>query len=333
MVPLERLGTRQSSKDDPSHRPEGRHHRPQTIASGEPRRRGSRHLSNQGTLSPAFDIGASKPIRPTRGGARTAGALGRCDGSGVSNVIASNDVRWRRQWGRHVVPVGTKAVAGLPLSGDERGDATTAKLPHETQRHVRGGDIVAAPNVDHGERPPSLPTTHAGIGQAQATIAEMSATRDVAESTVWRAKSGVVESFTSAMPRITTGAQYKATPLEGDPQEHPQWGGFGIGHVPRFFRGKFGVAGAKKKLIGRKGEGVVGNAGIDHVASGVSGIEYLPEETISGGGEGNASVSAVGGGNTGISVQESLSVDVTPPLLTLPTHIPSVVVATPLLEV
>ncbi|CAN0010562.1 unnamed protein product, partial [Ectocarpus sp. 12 AP-2014] len=36
----------------------------------------------------------------------------------------------------------------------------------------------------------------------------------------------------------------------------PQWGGFGPGHVPKYFRGKFGVAGKRKTLIHRHmGEG------------------------------------------------------------------------------
>ena len=42
------------------------------------------------------------------------------------------------------------------------------------------------------------------------------------------------------------------------PQEHLKWGGFGPSHVPRFFRGRFGVAGEKKRLSGRRVDGVGG---------------------------------------------------------------------------
>lgn len=41
---------------------------------------------------------------------------------------------------------------------------------------------------------------------------------------------------------------------------HPKWGGFGPSHVPRFFRGRFGVAGEQKRIIGRR-VGVVGDLG------------------------------------------------------------------------
>lgn len=41
-------------------------------------------------------------------------------------------------------------------------------------------------------------------------------------------------------------------------EPHTQWGGFGPGHVPKYFRGKFGVAGERKILIGRR----EGDAGI-----------------------------------------------------------------------
>lgn len=300
MVPLERVGTRQFSKDGRGNRPEHRRRRPQTIAPGEPRRRCIRHLSDKGALSSAIEDGARNLIGPTRDGARTAGPLGRCEGSGDGSVRASSDVRWRRQRGRHVVPVGAKAIVGLPLSGDERGCAMTATLLHEAQQDVKGEDMAVGPSVGHGERPLPLSTTYAHLGRDRATMVEMLGTRDAAELKVSRGGGGLVERLSSAMPRITNGAQCEATLPRGVPQEHPQWGGFGTGHVPRYFRGKFGIAGEKKRLIGRKGEGVVGGAGLDDV---VSGVTCLPKDMVSEGGEENASVGVVGGGSTSTSVE------------------------------
>lgn len=143
-------------------------------------------------------------------------------GSGRTIEWTRSGSRPDQQCGRQVVHIGAEEIAGLPLLGDDRDVRTIRRVAEANELH----------NRDTGHR--KLPCK-ADNGRQQ--LARICAGEKTAGSRSERIMSPSVPGVTVLRSSETTS-----------PQRHQQWGGFGPGHVPRFFRGKFGVTGAKKRL-------------------------------------------------------------------------------------
>lgn len=109
---------------------------------------------------------------------------------------------------------------------------------------------------DHvgGDRVGSMGDTRTAVDLAAGPTATAAATmlvREEADSpTTKHSEHAALSSPLLSPPALVSGAA-GLTP--------PQWGGFGPGHVPKYFRGKFGVAGERKRLIHR----LMGEGGFD----------------------------------------------------------------------
>lgn len=248
MVPLERLGTRESSRGGTIHPPE-RQRRSQALGFGESRRfRSCRVLGAKGLVPSTFQT-EEKLCFSTQRGVCTAGSLRRFGGGSGRDSSG-----WPGQgWGRHIVRTGAESIAGLPLSGDERSDVTTPESRHPiTARIHQISEESQYQTKGRSRHPEPLPQPAFGVEPTQAAIAL------TAKSKVARGKSHGVARFISATSPFRSPEEipYNANPLKvEEAQSQPQWGGFGPGHVPRFFRGKFGIAGEKKRIIVRERDG------------------------------------------------------------------------------
>lgn len=260
-----------------------------------------------------------------------AGSIGEGVGYSRGQVIAKggcgNGGVWPGQEGaRQVVHAGVEAIAGLPLSGDERGDSATPKQATVVttsgaavnaagaQPLARSSTTATLPRGRVRRRPRGRPTTSPVVSPppAEATNAtknerrcrrrrrrrqppftwggESSSTRfpgsvgeraDTPTSPRIKAAPGAEATAATTSPTSARLVREKvgtpdpdfgarSTPLipmsqkargpglvmsqEGgaSPCRNPQqWGGFGPGHVPKYFRGRFGVAGEKKALVRR----------------------------------------------------------------------------------
>lgn len=217
-----------------------------------------------------------------RGGTCTAERLiGGCGGR----------VDWPgRGWGpRQVVRTGAEAIVGLPLSGDERGDeavispvtaaalAAHARVP-PVMYHGNDLGLTGAMNAKPDDTTTSSISLSLDSEQQQklktSQIAAQSSLK--IESDVHQQQSRSFDVPASPNEQIFTPSpkpsdKASATTVEAQPKRRVlqaatvdkmqvvrrqdgnlQWGGFGPGHVPRYFRGKFGVAGKKKNIVGRK---------------------------------------------------------------------------------
>ncbi|CAM9984090.1 unnamed protein product [Ectocarpus sp. 4 AP-2014] len=106
---------------------------------------------------------------------------------------------------------------------------------------------------DHvgGDRVRSLDAARTTVDLAAGATATTAATmldREEADSPTTKHNEHAALSSPLLSPQALVPGAAGSTP--------PQWGGFGPGHVPKYFRGKFGVAGERKRLIHpQKGEG------------------------------------------------------------------------------
>lgn len=181
-------------------------------------------------------------------------------------LLKSREQRRRQQRRREPTPVVSRLSAG-----------PTDKTQNERRRQAppRAGKVVASTHDNGGGG------GGGGDERVVASAAPRSTTNDVAvASTVIRKK---VANQTTKLSRYSalslpvspegvlaaTGAGLTVPQQQetlssprlkrSDSSVHQQWGGFGPGHVPKFFRGKFGVAGERKRLMHRQN----GDDGVD----------------------------------------------------------------------
>lgn len=159
-----------------------------------------------------------------------------------------------------IVPSGVEAIAGLPLSGDER-DQFAIKAVAAAATISRSPAGVAEEN-NGGRRRPSehqFPPTSDDGGAERKVFP--GATITAAPSTIVREMArNLANAYSALAPPLspaTVAAGEGEARSTARQQEEPaicsqQWGGFGPGHTPKYFRGKFGVAGERKRLIHRQ---------------------------------------------------------------------------------
>lgn len=159
-----------------------------------------------------------------------------------------------------IVPSGVEAIAGLPLSGDERNEfaAKTATAAAAISPSLAG----AATKNNRGKRRPSVPqfpSTHEHEGPERAALS--GATNMAAPSSLVPEKAGnptiAYSALTSPASPATVVAVGEVGVRSTASQEEAilcsqQWGGFGPGYTPKYFRGRFGVAGERKRLVRRQ---------------------------------------------------------------------------------
>lgn len=160
-----------------------------------------------------------------------------------------------------IVPSGVEAIAGLPLSGDERDEFATKAMAAAAV--VSPSPAGAADRNNRGRRRPSVllfQSTHDHGGPEQEVFS--GATTAAAPSSDVRETPGnVANAYSALAPPLSiakvaaggSGARSTAPQQQDSALCSQQWGGFGPGHTPKYFRGKFGVAGERKTLIHRQG--------------------------------------------------------------------------------
>lgn len=166
-------------------------------------------------------------------------------------------LRRQRQRQRQPTPAVSRPSTGPANSQNEPGG----------QESPPGGKVVA-PTHDHGgggggesvERvvAPAAPRSTADDVAVESTVVD----EKVGDKTTKLSRYGALSppvspaSVLAASEAMLTAPPQEETPLSlrlqrSHPRLHQQWGGFGPGHVPKYFRGKFGVAGERKRLIHR----------------------------------------------------------------------------------
>ncbi len=204
-----------------------------------------------------------KRDRKSRPGARTAGPHLSADRGGCRlgkrhPVAAGTGDTWPGIL-RQFVPSGAEAVAGLPLSGEERDQFTAKAAAVVAASHSRSSEEV----IDDRRRVPrralerGFPTPQNQRDLDEGVLPGASTTGG---PTVREKKRNQPNATGALPPPVTSAAVARAGGPElsaPQQQELQQWGGFGPGHVPRYFRGLFGVAGEKKMLFRRQSGDIV----------------------------------------------------------------------------
>ena len=120
-------------------------------------------------------------------------------------------------------------------------------------RRIHNQFSLSTPVLGIVERAPATTTVAAATAAA---VSVVSGDEDEEVPNYEKAPS-TLSSLSAGPPRHK--AKAKLVVAAGKPpQQHLKWGGFGPTHVPRFFRGRFGVAGEKKRLSGRRFDGAHG---------------------------------------------------------------------------
>lgn len=194
-----------------------------------------------------------------RGGRDGSRGFGIGSDSKRSSSVADSSDTWPGFLGQ-IVPSGVEAIAGLPLSGDERDEFATKALAAAAV--ISRSPAGAADRNSRGRRRPSVhqfQSTQDHGGPEREGFP--GATTTAAPSLYARETAGKVANAYSALApplslaKVAAG-ESGARPTAPQQQEatlcSQQWGGFGPGHTPKYFRGKFGVAGERKRLLRRQ---------------------------------------------------------------------------------
>ena len=190
---------------------------------------------------------AGPPLKADRRSSRLGNSRGGDAGSGSKrHAVAGTSDTWPGLL-RQVVPSGAEAIAGLPLSGDER-DEFVGKSALAAAAYSRSSAQIVDSNKHAQRRPPGVLPGATSTGATSVLVREKTGNQAHAPS----ALPPPLASIAGATEPRVGGAGLSAPHQEEPPPRSQQWGGFGPGHVPKYFRGKFGVAGERKMLVRRQ---------------------------------------------------------------------------------
>lgn len=178
------------------------------------------------------------------------------------NVVATggSDETWPGLLGQ-IVPSGVEAIAGLPLSGDERDEfATKAMTIAAALSRSQAGTVE---KNNRGRRRPSLHQLPSARdhGDLEREAVPGATTAAVPSTPVREGAKNMANAYSALAPALSPapfaagegGVRSTAQQQETLPCSQ-QWGGFGPGYTPKYYRGRFGVAGERKRIIRRQSE-------------------------------------------------------------------------------
>lgn len=201
----------------------------------------------------------ARTAEPPLVAARSSGGGDSGRGFGAGSDSKRSGDTWPGFLGQ-IVPSGVEAIAGLPLSGDERDEFATKAVAAATA--ISRSPAVAAEKNSRGRRRPSahqFPSTHDHGGLERAVFPGATTTAAVPSKFAQETAGNLANAYSALAPSLSPatvaageGGARSTTPQQEAVLCSQQWGGFGPGHTPKYFRGKFGVAGERKRLIRRQ---------------------------------------------------------------------------------